>query len=284
MIELTIANDANPGMAWSLLGTTAQNAQSIGLHVNIKTGSEWDAAIQPLWSAVWFLDSSLSLAFGRRPSSFVAGLDQGSVHIVHGSKFPTFCSWTGAIHKLKLNWQLEQRDDVRISDIPPPTISCYLQSLARLEIIPPYGPMSNTKPSAIHERIEQLVSLIHIAHFKAEICRVAALSFAIEPISRIQHFDEMMRSFSQVITAYSTLKPLSVTMAHSWPILYATVSSALLLSGISYILKLKVSPVVQKLIKVLNEDLANDSNDYTKTIGQTAYADSLRVLQHLSDD
>ncbi|OAA70119.1 hypothetical protein LEL_09935 [Akanthomyces lecanii RCEF 1005] len=276
MIELAIANDANPG-------TTAQNAQSIGLHLNMNRSLEWDAAIHPLWSAIWFLDSSLSLAFGRRPSSFVAGLDQHNLHIVSGVTFPTFCAWTGAIHKLKLNWQLEQTGDVKASDVPPSIVFRYLQSLANLETIPPYGPRSNTKPSTFHRKIEQLVSLIHINHVKAEILRVAALSSAVRPASRREHFDEMMQSLSGLISAYCTLKPLSVTMANSWPILYATISSALLLAGICYSLGEETPLVVKKLVGVLCEDVEEDG-DHGRAMGPAAYADGLRVLRHLSEN
>lgn len=244
---------------------------------------EWDAAIHPLWSAIWFLDSSLSLAFGRRPSSFVAGTDQHNLHIVHGVTFPTFCSWTGAIHKLKLNWQLGQIDDVRASDIPPARVSRYLQSLANLEIIPPYGPRSNTRPSTIHRRIEQLVSLIHINHVKAEILRVGALSLAIDAASRKELFTEMMRSLSGLLTAYCTLKPLSATMASSWPILYATISAALLLSGINYSLREESPAVVKKLIVVLGEDV-DEGDDHCKTVCRNAYADALKVLRYLSEN
>lgn len=283
LIQLSIANDANPGMAWSLLGTTAQNAQSIGLHLNITTSMEWDAAIHPLWSAVWFLDSSLSLAFGRRPSSFVAGLDQRTLHIARGggTTFPTFCSWTGAIHKLKLHWQLEQLDNVRASDVPISIISCYLQSLANLELIPPYGPRSQTKAQAIHQRIEQLVSLIHIRHFKAEIHRIAALSSAVEASHRLQHFQNMMRSFTELISAYCTLKPLSVTMANSWPILSATVSSALVLFGIHCTLSTSIPPVLAKLIQILDKEDGGDGNNPAR-LRHLAYTDSLATLQHLS--
>ncbi|KAJ3484817.1 hypothetical protein NLG97_g6965 [Lecanicillium saksenae] len=283
LIQLTIANDANPGMAWSLLGTTSQNAQSIGLHLNITTSIEWDAAIHPLWSAVWFLDSSLSLAFGRRPSSFVAGLDQRALHIGHSgcTTFPTFCSWTGAIHKLKLQWQLEQLDDVRASDLPISTTLRYLQSLVNLELIPPYGPKSQTKARTIHQRIEQLVSLIHIRHFKAEIHRVAALCCVMEAGRRIEHLESMIQSLKELTAAYCTLKPLSVTMANSWPILSATVSSALLLSGIHYTLERSMPPEIIKLIQILDRE--NTGHDYGAAgLRHPAYTDSLAALQYLS--
>lgn len=284
MIELTIANDGNPGMAWSLLATTSQNAQSIGLHANIHTSPEWDAAIHPLWSAIWFLESSLSLAFGRRPSSFVANPDLHQLHIGHGVTFPTFCSWTGAIHKLKLNWQLEQLHDMRPSDIPPSTIASYLQSLANLEIIPPYGPRSNTKASTIHRRIEQLVSLIYINHFKVEILRMGALSSAVESAIRKEYFDDMKQSLDGLIAAYCTLKPLSSTMANSWPILYATICAALLTTGISHTMGTGIPDDVQKLIATLSDNDAFDTSDEgSMRVGRALYADSLEALQHLSE-
>ena len=284
MIELTIANDGNPGMAWSLLGTTAQNAQSIGLHANIHTSPEWNAAVHPLWSAIWFLESSLSLAFGRRPCSFVGNADRHKLHIAHGMIFPTFCSWTGAIHKLKLSWQLEQLDETGTCDTPPSIIGSYLQSLANLEIIPPYGPKSNTKASTIHRRIEQVVSLIHINQFKAEILRIGALSSAIEPAIRKGYFDEMKQCLGDLITAYCTLRPLSATMANSWPILSATVCAALLLSGINHALNSGISDAVQKLIRVLSVDNVVDCSDNESMgISGTAYANSLKALRHLSE-
>lgn len=284
MIELTIANDGNPGMAWSLLGTTSQNAQSIGLHANIHTSPEWDAAIHPLWSAIWFLESSLSLAFGRRPSSFVANPDLHKLHVGHGVTFPTFCSWTGGIHKLKLNWQLEQLHDMRPSDIPPSIITSYLQSLENLEIIPPYGPRSNTKASTIHRRIEQLVSLIHINHLKSEILRIGALSSAVEPATRKEYFDDMNQSLDKLIAAYCTLKPLSATMANSWPILYPTICAALLVSGLSQIVKARVPDAVKHLIRALSDDHTFDSSDEdSMRVGRALYADGLKALQHLAE-
>ncbi|TQV95343.1 fungal specific transcription factordomain-containing protein [Cordyceps javanica] len=283
MIELVIANDANPGMAWSLIGTTAQNAQSIGLHVNMNDSTEWCAAIHPLWSAIWFLDSSLSLAFGRRPSSFVAGLDRQDLHIVHGVTFPTFCSWTGAIHKLKLNWQLEPLHELGAGDdVPSSTTARYLQSLANLEVIPPYGPRSGTKPSTIHRRVEQLVSLIHINHCRAEILRVSALSCALGAARRAEHLEDMMRSLDDLVAAYCTLKPLSATMTNSWPILYATMSAALILAGIRSALGEPPPPVVARLVGVLSKDVVDEAGDHAKTMGRNAYADGLRVLRHLT--
>lgn len=285
MINLTIANDANPSMAWSLLGTTAQNAQSIGLHVNIHTSPEWDAAIHPLWSAIWFLESSLSLAFGRRPCSFVAGCDRQNLYILPDMTFPTFCSWTGAIHKLKLNWQLEEAGDMRGGHVPLSTMTKYLESLANLEDMPPYGTRSNTRPSTIHRRIEQLVSLIHINHLKAEILRVGALSARIDRAIRIDCLDKMMQSMSGLISAYCALKPLSATMANSWPILYATISAALLLSGISRRTNADTSHLIRNLIRLLSDgDDVDGSDDSFMKIGCKAYADSLKVLRHLSEN
>lgn len=264
---------------------------------------EWNAAIHPLWfapttlfltticsdillcrSALWFLDSSLSLAFDRRPSSFAAGIDRRNIHVVRGSTYPTFCSWTGAIHKLKLAWQLEQVDDEHPGQVPPPRIVEYLTSLACLESMPPYGQMSHTKPSTIHRRIEQLVSRIHISHFKAEVLRSAALSSTFSSAYRQAHFNDMLRALSDVITAYCTLKPLSATMANSWPILYAAISAALLFSGIHVVLRKNIPPEVEKLIKVLGEaDDADVGDDDGMRIGRTAYADSLEALRCLAE-
>lgn len=199
--------------------------------------------------------------------------------------FPTFCSWTGAIHKLKLNWQLEEADDMRGGHVPLSTMTKYLDSLANLEDMPPYGTRSNTRPSTIHRRIEQLVSLIHINHLKAEILRVGALSARIDRAIRIDYLDKMMQSMRGLISAYCALKPLSTTMANSWPILYATISAALLLSGISQRTNADTSHLIRNLIQLLSDgDDVDGSDDSSMQIGCKAYADSLKVLRHLSEN
>lgn len=72
-------------------------------------------------------------------------------------------------------------------------------------------------------------------------------------------------------------------MANSWPILYAAISAALLLSGLHAVLDEKIPRQVEKLIQILAE--ANDvdaDEDGGMRIGRTAYADSLEGLRYLA--
>ena len=53
MVLLTLANDCNPGVANDLLGIVAQQAQSLGLHMQVKQKSPTDGSprdeVHPLW-------------------------------------------------------------------------------------------------------------------------------------------------------------------------------------------------------------------------------------------
>ena len=52
-LELTLANDCNPGVANGLLGITVQQAQELGLHVRRKQQSGYGSPrdeVHPLWS------------------------------------------------------------------------------------------------------------------------------------------------------------------------------------------------------------------------------------------
>lgn len=52
-LEITLANDCNPGVANGLLGITIQQAQELGLHVRVKRKSLADGSpadeVHPLW-------------------------------------------------------------------------------------------------------------------------------------------------------------------------------------------------------------------------------------------
>lgn len=237
-------NDGNPGVAMSMLGMAAQQAQGLGMHMRCECtcnsptcecSEDW----QPLWRAILILDSKLSMTYDRVPIISLPDSHNGLKSLTSASQLE-FSDCLFNLHCIQLQWQSLGRHDTRAS-VQGDIIESYLQQTTQLGQIARSSKSSLCSPNSIQTTLEQLVFTLHLDFFKGTLHLQAAVAMDISTERRLRHFHDMTSKYCSVISVYLKLRRLSPMAKLAWEISRAFKSSAILLAAFEVILSASLS-------------------------------------------
>jgi hypothetical protein len=253
-----ICNDGNPGVAVSMLGMAAQQAQGLGMHTRheCNCGSptcECFETFQPLWRAILILDSKLSLTYDRVPVTSLSDSDNSLQSLICASRLE-FWDCLFHLNCLQLRWQSLGGHDTRTS-IQGNVVESYLEHTAQLGKIACSVKSSLCRPNSVQATLEQIVFTLHIDFFEGTLHLQAAVATTLSTERRLRHFRDMISKFCSVIKAYHKLRQLSAIGKLAWEILRAFKSSAILLAAFEVILRDSLSGcLLRQLAKLLSDN------------------------------
>ncbi|KEF52721.1 uncharacterized protein A1O9_11138 [Exophiala aquamarina CBS 119918] len=253
-------NDGNPGVAMSMLGMAAQQAQGLGMHTRCECTCssptcECLEMVQPLWRAILILDSKLSVTYDRVPTTSLCDSHNRLHSLVCASRLE-FWDCLFNLHCLQIQWQSLGGDDTRAS-IQGDVMESYLEHTAQLGQIARSVKSSLCRPNSVQATLEQLVFTVHLDFFEGTLHLQAAVAMMRLPEKRLRHFHDMISKFCSVISAYLKLRRLSPIAKLAWEISRAFKSSAILLAAFEVILRVNLSG---RLLHQLTELLSASSS------------------------
>ena len=228
-------------------------------------------------------DSTFSLAFDRRPMSFM----QTALNTTLANPQQADASFQDLMYdleELRLGWQTtSSTSPLRLLETAP--LDQYLMAAKAVEqhAIEVVG--TPQEATSIPTRIEQLFFNLHMAYFKAQIYRLSALSTSEPRPSRLRAFELMKEDLQCVVHAFMTLKQLSAVSNVAWDVQQATMSSALLLAGIERALETAESQeLLEKLARILPHCSCNVAEEDTEKMMEASYCHGLEALKFILND
>lgn len=253
-------NDGNPGVAISMLGMAAQQAQGLGLHTKCECTCsspicECLDVWQPLWRAILILDSKLSMTYDRVPITSLTDSHNRLQSLICASRLE-FWDCLFHLHCLQIQWQSLGGHDTRAS-IQGDVTESYLEHTAQLGQIARSVKSSLCRPNSVQTTLEQLIFTVHLDFFEGALHLQAAVAMKQSNERRLRHFHDMISKYCSVIRAYLKLRALSPMAKLAWEISRAFKSAAILLAAFEAILRVSLS---ERLLHQLAELLSASSS------------------------
>lgn len=228
------------------------------------------------------LDCTLSSAFDRKPMTFSAAdslvLSGNLVSAADSSKEDPIHT----LHILKLNWHAISTQNMCPSRLRPQIVQDFLATARNIESQIERDRSERTGANVIQQKIEQLAFTIRHSFFKADILRCSSLSRATPPQLRQQHWEDMKAHLHEVIQGFLKLKRVASMAIISWTLLYYTITSGLVLTGVDAALGATEShQLVRKLIGSLASAEGSDVEVVSCSLATAPYSHSLNALRHI---
>ena len=227
-----------------------------------------------------FVDSVLSIAFDRRPVSFLP-VGYCIFKDPSNTTSSSFHERMYAIHALKLAWQKASAEDptsiCKIHAIEP-----YINALEDIDQATQPTISKSSTQSSIQERLEYLMYRLYVCCFRSKLARSACLSRCPSDNHRRIFFESMTFNLKEVINAFLSLKQLSPVATISWDTLHRTMTSALVLTSVEVVLGAGDSrELLRKLIRSLSPSSERDSETFDLIVAP--YSHGLETLQYSVD-
>ena len=226
------------------------------------------------------LDSTFSLAFDRRPMSFLG--NGNSIKRANPPDTPrSFTNLMYDLQELRLDWQtLSSKEPDKL--LQSGVLDHYFNTAEEIQRLAEETIGVSQQAITIPGRVEQLFYNIHMSCFQAHIYRFASLSHSIPMPRRLRSFEAMKENLRNVIESFVTLKQLSPIPNVAWDIQQATLSSALLLAGIDRALETPESTeLLQKLSRSLPHCSYTVPEEETEEMAEASYCHGLATLDHI---
>jgi hypothetical protein len=260
VLAIVICNDGNPGVAMSMLGMAAQQAQGLGMHTRCECTCssptcECLETLQPVWRAILILDSRLSLTYDRVPVTSLPDSYNSLQSLICASRLE-FWDCLFNLHCLQIQWQSLGGHGTRAT-VQENVMKSYLEHTAQLGQLARNVKSSLCRPVSVQATLEQLVFTVHLDFFDGTLHLQAAVAMMYSTERRLRHFHDAISKFCSVIKAYLKLRRLSPIAKLAWEISRAFKSSAILLAAFEVILRVSLSG---RLLHQLAESLSDSSS------------------------
>ena len=225
------------------------------------------------------LDSTFSLAFDRRPMSFLG--KGNSIKSANSPDRPrSFTNLMYDLQELRLDWQiLSSKEPDKL--LQAGVLDHYFNTAEEIQRLAEETIGVSQQATTISARVQQLFYNIHMSCFQAHIYRFASLSHSIPRPRRLRSFEAMKENLRSVIKDFVALKQLSPIPNVAWDIQQATISSALLLAGIDRALEMTESTeLLQRLSRILPH-CSYAVPEETEAMAEASYCHGLATLDHI---
>lgn len=222
------------------------------------------------------LDSNFSLAYDRKPMSFLHSGYSTSDSLMQSR----FHDLMHELQELLLDWQTTSSTEPRRL-LETETLNHYLNGVETIEQRATEAIGTPRQATQIPARIEQLFYELHMSYFKAQVHRLSSLSSSVPTSNRLRSFEQMKHNLRVVIQSFMTLKQICAVPNVAWDVQQATMSSALILAGIERAFETPDSrELLEKFARILPQYSFNVAEE-TEKMMEAGYCHGLEALKFI---